>query len=139
MEMYPIQTVGQLGPYLKALRQARGWTQAALADALGVSRARVNVIERDPGAVSVARLLDVLAVLGARLGVEATGTLGQATTSGVSRRPAATADTRTKAVPARTRRENPQAGARMRTGIVSGRDAVPPATSPDPALPTGEW
>lgn len=71
LTVYPIQTVGQLGPYLKSLRQARGWTQAALAGALGVSRARVNTIERDPGAVSVAQLHRVLTVLGARLGIEA--------------------------------------------------------------------
>lgn len=71
LTVYPIQTVGQLGPYLKSLRRARGWTQAALAGALGVSRARVNTIERDPGTVSVAQLHRVLTLLGARLGIDA--------------------------------------------------------------------
>lgn len=69
--MYPVRTPGQLGPYLKSLRRERGLTQAALAAVLGVSRARVHTIERDPGAVSVAQLHRVLTVLGARLTIDA--------------------------------------------------------------------
>ena len=32
---------------VKALREARGWTQQDLADAVGVSRQSINSIERD--------------------------------------------------------------------------------------------
>jgi putative transcriptional regulator len=50
--------------HLKALRQDRGWTQAALADHLGVSRQTVNALETgryDPAlplAFRIAHLFD---------------------------------------------------------------------------------
>ena len=34
-----------LGNNLRALREARGWTQAQLADAIGVSRKTINTVE----------------------------------------------------------------------------------------------
>jgi putative transcriptional regulator len=49
---------------LRALREARGWTQAAVADRLGVSRQTVNAVETgryDPSlplAFRLARLFD---------------------------------------------------------------------------------
>lgn len=42
-------------------------TQAELAQRLGVVQSRVADIERDPGAVSVEQLLQVLAMLGAQM------------------------------------------------------------------------
>lgn len=49
---------------LRALRAERGWSQAALAEALGVSRQTVNAIETEkydpslPLAFTIARLFD---------------------------------------------------------------------------------
>ena len=47
-------------------------TQAELARCLGVVQSRVADIERDPGAVSVEQLLQVLAMLGAQVVVRQT-------------------------------------------------------------------
>jgi HTH-type transcriptional regulator/antitoxin HipB len=49
-------------------------TQAKLARRLGVVQSRIADIERDPGAVSVEQLLQVLALLGAQLVVRETAT-----------------------------------------------------------------
>lgn len=127
--MYPIQTVAQLGPYLKALRRSRGWTQAGLAEALGVSRARVNTIERDPGAVSVAQLHRVLGALGARLGVEPFGAHAGAPTP--ERTPAA-ASGRTTTGASGTRRRARDAAAPAADKMAAGRLRSEPPTG-------GEW
>lgn len=54
-------------------------TQAELARRLGVVQSRVADIERDPGAVSVEQLLQVLAMLGAQVVVRHTDTGPSAT------------------------------------------------------------
>ena len=64
---YPVQLSSQLQQLLKSLRKSRDMTQAALAKRLGVVQSRVADIERDPGAVSVEQLLQVLAMLGAQM------------------------------------------------------------------------
>ena len=64
---YPIQTAGQLSVHLKSLRKARGLTQTALGLRLGVKQVRVADIEKNPGAVSLDQLLQVLHALDARL------------------------------------------------------------------------
>jgi HTH-type transcriptional regulator/antitoxin HipB len=64
---YPIQTALQLSSHLRALRKARGLSQAALGRLLGVGQTRVARIEGDPTAVSVAQLIEVLAALNVRL------------------------------------------------------------------------
>ncbi|MEN9892664.1 MAG: hypothetical protein RLY78_2959 [Pseudomonadota bacterium] len=64
---YPVQLTRQLQPLLKSLRKSRQMTQAELARRLGVVQSRVADIERDPGAVSVEQLLQVLSLLGAQL------------------------------------------------------------------------
>jgi len=64
---YPLQLVSQLKPQLRSLRKAKGWTQADLAQALNVSQSRVAAIEQNPGVVSVAQLMQILQLLGARL------------------------------------------------------------------------
>lgn len=69
---YPVQLVSQLQQLLKSLRKSRQMTQAELARRLGVVQSRVADIERDPGAVSVEQLLQVLAMLGAQVVVRQT-------------------------------------------------------------------
>lgn len=70
---YPVQLSSQLKQLLKSLRKSRQMTQAELAQRLGVVQSRVADIERDPGAVSVDQLLQVLAMLGAQVVVRQTG------------------------------------------------------------------
>jgi HTH-type transcriptional regulator/antitoxin HipB len=69
---YPVQLASQLQQLLKSLRKSRQMTQAELARRLGVVQSRVADIERDPGAVSVEQLLQVLAMLGAQMVVRET-------------------------------------------------------------------
>lgn len=63
----PLQTADQLSAHLKSLRKARGLTQAALGQRIGVKQVRVADIERNPGAVSVQQLIEILHALDARL------------------------------------------------------------------------
>jgi HTH-type transcriptional regulator / antitoxin HipB len=76
---YPVQFSSQLQLQLKSLRKSRQMTQADLARRLGVVQSRVADIERDPGAVSVEQLLQVLAMLGAQMVVRETATGPSAT------------------------------------------------------------
>jgi HTH-type transcriptional regulator/antitoxin HipB len=76
---YPVQLSSQLQQLLKSLRKSRRMTQAELARRLGVVQSRVADIERDPGAVSVEQLLQVLAMLGAQMLVRETATEASAT------------------------------------------------------------
>lgn len=69
---YPVQFSSQLQLQLKSLRKSRRMTQAELARRLGVVQSRVADIERDPGAVSVEQMLQVLAMLGAQMVVRET-------------------------------------------------------------------
>jgi len=64
---YPIQAPGQLASHLRALRKARGLSQAQLGAVLGVGQTRITRIEHDPTAISVAQFLDVLNALGVQL------------------------------------------------------------------------
>jgi HTH-type transcriptional regulator/antitoxin HipB len=57
----------QLRQHLRALRKARGLTQARLAQKLGVGQSRVADIEANPGAMSVDQLFRVLAALDVQL------------------------------------------------------------------------
>lgn len=63
----PIQLAQQLSVHLKSLRKARGLTQADLGVRIGVKQTRVAEIERNPGAVSVDQLIQILHALDARL------------------------------------------------------------------------
>jgi HTH-type transcriptional regulator / antitoxin HipB len=76
---YSVQLATQLQQLLKSLRKSRQMTQAELARRLGVVQSRVADIERDPGAVSVEQLLQVLAMLGAQMVVRETTTGPSAT------------------------------------------------------------
>lgn len=64
---YVIQTPLQLSSHLRALRKARGLSQAELGLALGVGQTRVARIESSPTTISVEQLLKVLSALGVRL------------------------------------------------------------------------
>ncbi len=68
--MYPLHNPDQLAAYLRALRKRRGLTQAALGLKLGVTGARIAAIERAPGSVAAAQLLEILHLLGARVYLE---------------------------------------------------------------------
>lgn len=69
-DAYTLQTPTQLAAHLRSLRKARGMTQQALGAILGVSKARISQIERDPGVMSIAQLLQILHALGARAYIE---------------------------------------------------------------------
>src|SRR2546421_13056519 len=61
-----LQTPAQLSNHLRSFRKARGLTQAALGELIGLDQTRIAKIERDPRLVSVGQLLKLLAVLPVR-------------------------------------------------------------------------
>ena len=63
----PLHLPGQLREHLRALRKARGLTQAGLGELLGVGQARIAEIESNPGVVSLDQLMKVLSALRAVL------------------------------------------------------------------------
>ena len=70
----PIQSPSQLSAHLKSLRKTHGLTQSQLGARIGVGQTRVADIEKQPGAVSVDQLLQVLHALDARLLLAPTAT-----------------------------------------------------------------
>jgi HTH-type transcriptional regulator/antitoxin HipB len=64
---YPIRFPDQIRQQLRALRKAKGLTQAQLGVVLGVGQVRIAEIERDPSVVSVAQLFKILAALDAQI------------------------------------------------------------------------
>ena len=64
---YPIQSPGQLSSHLRALRKARGLSQAQLGTLLGVGQTRVTRIEHNPTAISVDQLIGILNALGVQM------------------------------------------------------------------------
>ncbi|KQP13090.1 helix-turn-helix domain-containing protein [Pseudorhodoferax sp. Leaf267] len=66
--MHPaLLNAAQLSTHLKSLRQAHGLTQAQLGARIGVKQARIADIEKNPGAISVDQLLQLLHALETRL------------------------------------------------------------------------
>ena len=65
--LFTVLTPSQLTVHLKSLRKARGLTQAALGQRIGVKQVRMAEIENNPGTVALAQLLQVLHALDARL------------------------------------------------------------------------
>ena len=63
MNEFPIQSSKQLSLQLRSLRKRLGLTQAELGERLGVAQARIGKIERNPGAVSVDQLLEIIRAL----------------------------------------------------------------------------
>jgi HTH-type transcriptional regulator/antitoxin HipB len=66
-QTYPVQAPSQLSVHIKSLRKARGLTQAALGERVGVKQARIADIENNPGTVSLEQLMQVLHALDARV------------------------------------------------------------------------
>jgi HTH-type transcriptional regulator/antitoxin HipB len=66
-----IRTSGQLGPALRALRMARGWSQTELGRRVGLSQERISSIERQPERITVGQLLTVMMALDGELLVDA--------------------------------------------------------------------
>ena len=64
---YTLELPDQLAQHLRALRKARGLSQAALASKLGLTQSRIAAIERNPAALSTGQLLRVLSALDAQL------------------------------------------------------------------------
>ena len=62
-----LQTPAQLSNHLRSFRKARGLTQAALGQLVGLDQTRIAKIERAPRLVSVGQLLKLLAVLHVRV------------------------------------------------------------------------
>ena len=69
-----VRTSGQLGPILKKLRKAKGWSQHALGEKVGLSQERISVIENHPEKVSLDSLLTVLMALEVEMQVAPKGT-----------------------------------------------------------------
>ena len=67
---HALQSPAQLAMYLRALRKAKGLTQTQLGTMLGVTRARVSEIERDPANLGFTQLQRILHLLGGRLVLE---------------------------------------------------------------------
>ncbi len=67
LDTVPVQTAAQLSTHLKSLRKLKGLTQAELGARIGVKQVRIADIERDPGAISVGQLIEILHALDARL------------------------------------------------------------------------
>jgi HTH-type transcriptional regulator/antitoxin HipB len=60
-----IRTTGQLGPVLRSLRKARGWSQAELGRRVGLSQERISAIESRPEKVNLDTLLTLAMALDA--------------------------------------------------------------------------
>jgi len=69
-----IRTSGQLGPCLRSLRRARGWSQAELGEKIGMSQTRIAKIENAPEKVAFNTLLTILMALDAEFQVAAHAT-----------------------------------------------------------------
>jgi HTH-type transcriptional regulator/antitoxin HipB len=62
-----LQTPAQLADHLRAFRKARGLTQAALGNLVGLDQTRIAKIERDPRTVSFGQLMQLLSALQVRI------------------------------------------------------------------------
>ncbi|MDM0112523.1 helix-turn-helix domain-containing protein [Variovorax sp. J22R133] len=62
-----LHSPAQLSAHLKSLRQSQKLTQAQLGARIGVKQTRIADIEKNPGAVSVAQLMQLLHALDTRV------------------------------------------------------------------------
>lgn len=74
---FPVRTPEQLPGLLQGFRKAAGLTQAEVAARLGVTQQTLSAMERSAGAVSVARLMKLLAVLGVELALVSRAAAGK--------------------------------------------------------------
>ena len=70
---YPIDTPAQIRAVLRALRHARGLSQAQAGRLLGVSQKRIARIEAAPDRTSFDQVTKLIALLGGRVVVEEAG------------------------------------------------------------------
>lgn len=68
--MYRLTNIEEAGQALRAHREALGMTQAQLAEASGITRARLSLLERGLANVSLSSYLRLVQALGAMLVVE---------------------------------------------------------------------
>ena len=62
-----ITSPGQVGEIFRGRRRARNLSQAELGDRLGISQARLSVLESDSSALTLERLIALANVLGLQL------------------------------------------------------------------------
>ncbi|CAN5915971.1 hypothetical protein BH11PSE8_BH11PSE8_22720 [soil metagenome] len=87
-----VHVSSQLREHLRALRKARGLTQVALGQLLGVGQARIAEIENNPGVVSVDQLMKLLSALNVSMVLRDDGADGASEkVSAAARSPAAPA------------------------------------------------
>lgn len=67
MDEYTVRMPEQLPGLLKSFRKASGLTQADVAARMGITQQTLSALERNATAVSAARLMKLLAVLGVEL------------------------------------------------------------------------
>lgn len=67
MKPLSLQAPAQLSDHLRSFRKARGLSQAALGELVGLDQTRIAKIERDPRLVSVGQLMQLLAALRVRV------------------------------------------------------------------------
>ena len=65
-----IRTSGQMGPVLKRLRKAKGWSQLEFGRRIGLSQERISAIENHPERVTLDQMLTILMALGAEIQIE---------------------------------------------------------------------
>lgn len=67
IDEYALRTADQLPGLLQSFRKACGLTQADVAARLGITQQTLSALERNATAVSAARLLKLLSILGVEL------------------------------------------------------------------------
>jgi HTH-type transcriptional regulator/antitoxin HipB len=67
---YRVDTPGQLGIVLRALRKTQGLNQTELGVLLGVSQRRIAAIEKSPAVTGFDQISRLISVLGGKLVVE---------------------------------------------------------------------
>lgn len=67
MEEFPVRTADQLPGLLQGFRKAAGLTQADVASRLGITQQTLSSLERNATAVSAARLMKLLSIVGVEL------------------------------------------------------------------------
>jgi HTH-type transcriptional regulator/antitoxin HipB len=70
MKVLWLQTPAQLADHLRSFRKARGLTQAALGELVGLEQTRIAKIESDPSRVAVGQLMKLLSALRVRVLLE---------------------------------------------------------------------
>jgi HTH-type transcriptional regulator/antitoxin HipB len=67
MDEFPVRTPEQLPGLLRGFRKQAGFTQVEVAARLGVTQQTLSSLERNATAVSAARLMKLLSILGVEL------------------------------------------------------------------------